>query len=662
MRTISRSSMVHAGLIVFALAIIGRAAQIQIVQADQWAERAERQHMDVRTVPAPRGMILDATGVPLAESREFVRLSVAPMEVRDRPALARHLRVLGVTPALVNRATDSTRRWVDLPGRHLPGEVTAVLSTAGVYVEPAPERVYASADGLRGIVGRANDGKGIDGIELAMDSLLQGVAGEAPQVRDAGRRSFDSPQFAGTPSRPGHTVALTIHHSVQDIAERALDDAVREMGARGGDIVVLDPHTGELLALASRGGQQRNRLGALIDTYEPGSTLKPFVAARLIDLGRARADEFVNTDGGTLMVAGRRTPITDIHRAERLTLADVIRHSSNVGIVKFAERMSPAEQYLTMRDAGFGMATGLPYPSESSGLLEHPRRWSMTSASSLAMGYGLSVTPLQLALAYGAIANGGELLEPSLVREIRTPEGERVWRHERRVVRRVMSTETARLMRTILESVVDSGTATAAQLATFQVGGKSGTARNAAGGRGYIAGSYIASFVGLFPADDPQFVVLVKIDDPSGAYYGGRTAAPVSRAVLEAALAARDGALDRRALAQRPARARPGATIPPPAAPGSPRPPTNAATAADDAGSTPYVVVLAAPEEPATPDLRPRPVPDVRGQPVRTAAFRLHSAGFRVRLTDAPLGETMPAGGTSAPAGTLVRLGRGDGR
>jgi cell division protein FtsI (penicillin-binding protein 3) len=251
----------------------------------------------------------------------------------------------------------------------------------------------------------------------------------------------------------------------------------------------------------------------------------------------------MNTYGGIWNYNGRR--IEDDHKGAQFSLADVIRFSSNIGIIQFAQRLQPGEQYTMLRDLGFGSATGVPYPSEGTGTLPIPQKWDKLTPASLAMGYALNVTPLQLAVAYGAIANGGELLEPSLVKEIRLPDGTVKYRHTRRVVRRVMSEASARTVRGLLRGVVESGTGDQASLATFDVAGKTGTAKRTEHGR-YVAGKYTASFVGLFPAENPQFVILVKLDNPSKTIFGGKAAAPVSKTVLQAAIAARDAALDRR--------------------------------------------------------------------------------------------------------------------
>ncbi|HLV26741.1 MAG TPA: penicillin-binding transpeptidase domain-containing protein, partial [Gemmatimonadales bacterium] len=676
------------------------------------------QQMAVQSLPAPRGAIVDATGEPLVQSRESLRLAIAPLEVRDHAEVERGLKTAGVPSRFISRSLDTTRRWVELPGNYALDEVGTLLGRDGVHATPVSERLYPEEASLRLIVGTARNGDGQAGIELALDSLLKGTPGSAPMLRDGNRRRFESPRFTTTAPRTGNTVVLTVHNAVQEIVERALESAIRETGATGGDVVVVNPHTGDVLAMASRRNTRRATMGALTEPYEPGSTLKPIIAARLLDLGRARIDEVIDTPKGMITPPGFRRPVRDVHVEDRQSLADVLRYSSNVGIIRFAERLTPGEQYEALRDAGFGMTTGVPFPSEASGVLRHPSEWWASSPASMAMGYGLSVTPLQLAMAYAAIANGGELLEPRMVREIRTPGGEVMWKSERRPVRRIMSEETARVMRGVLGGVVDSGTAKAAQLTSYEVGGKSGTTRNAAGGS-YAAGMYLASFVSIFPAADPQFVVLVKIDNPSGKYYGGATAAPVSKVVLEASLAARDAALDRRTLARAPwsapdtdggdaavqhqAEAGPDARAAGASASvlasgtnGGTRASAGSASgtnggiglsgsadreaaagigdgADDNEAEVAHSTVARNGEKrivrlAALDSLRdaselvnnsPRMVPDVKGESLRDAALALHRAGFRVRVTSDARGETQPTAGSMAAPGTVIRLGRG---
>jgi cell division protein FtsI (penicillin-binding protein 3) len=542
----------------------------------------------------------------------------------------------------------------------------------GVYATPLQERMYTMPDGLRRFVGRVDaHGDAVEGLELALDSVLRGVPGSQRVLRDAAGRSFDSPTSPLVTPRPGHAVVLTIDQDLQEIAERALTEAVGRLGATGGDVVVLDPHSGEVRAMASHRADPRSTAAtALTEPFEPGSTLKPFIAAGLLSRGRVRTRDVVDTRAGVLTVEGRT--VHDVHRGEdRMTLAQVLKWSSNVGIVRFAERLAPSEQYETLRDFGFGAPTGAPYPSEAAGTLRPPARWSRQSAASLAMGYEIAVTPLQLAVAYATFANGGELLEPALVKEIRGPDGAVRYRHARRVARRVMTPAVADRVRSMLVDVVTGGTAVEADLTTFQLAGKTGTARRTIGGR-YAAMQYYATFAGLFPADRPQFVIVVKLDSPKDAYYGGSTAAPVSRAVLEAALAARDAALDRRALADASSRRRIAAGSPELAAAAKQPTATGANGSVRLAGTqeprssarppSTRPIVVRLPNRGARPTPRaPRPVPDVHGLEIRDAVRALHEAGFRVQLARGAIGVasvTNPAAGAVASAGALIRLSR----
>jgi cell division protein FtsI (penicillin-binding protein 3) len=498
------------------------------------------------------------------------------------------------------------------------------------------------------------DDEPIDGLELALDSVLRGRAGTLLVARDARGRRATAPEETGTAPVPGHEIVLTLSRELQEIAEGALRNAVTRMGAAGGDVVILDPHTGELRALAShRADGALSGVPALSEPFEPGSTLKPFFAAALLATGRATPEERIDTENGVYTIEGRT--ITDVHAEASMTLSEVIRHSSNIGIAKFASRLSPREQYEVLRDVGFGTPTGVPFPSEAGGTLRTPDEWTRVSPASLAMGYEIAVTPVQLAVAYAAIANGGKLLEPTIVREIRDSEGNVRFRHRPRFIRRVMTREIAATVRGMLVGAVEDGTAGRAGLGSFSVAGKTGTARIARAGR-YVPSEYTASFVGFFPADDPQYVVLVKIDRPTGAYYGGQTAAPVTRAVLEAAIAARDAALDRRALASKEslealARAGPHATDLIEAEGVIDEPPS--AQLVDLPVATPTRLGSAREARSAR-----RAVPNVRGMALREAVRTLHRAGFRVQVASATgaASDTWPHAGAILREGSLVRL------
>ena len=666
----SRVGIIHLALALFVVALLVKTARVQLRDGRRLAASGVHQQSTTGAIPAPRGEILDARGQMLAQSRETVKLDIAPKEVRDLRKLRAALQRAHIPHEGVARATDSSRRWVSLPGRYLAIDVAPVTAMRGVYATPIIERAYAFSEGTRRIIGRVDsDGNAVDGIELALDSLLKGTPGAATVMQDAHGRRFESPSNPATPPVQGNSIVLTINQELQEIAEHALADAVASLGAEGGDVVVVNPANGEVLAMASHRADQRNTAStALTEPYEPGSTLKPFIAATLLQQGKASETDVVPTFNGAFAINGRT--INDEHPYPQLALSDVIRYSSNIGIVQFAERFTPREEYEALRDFGFGTPTGVPYPVEAAGTLRAPVKWSKQSANSMAMGYEIAVTPLQLAAAYVAIANDGELLEPALVKEVRAADGTVLYRHQRRVVRRVLAPAVARRVRAMLLGVVEGGgTATRANLGSFSLAGKTGTARRTVNGR-YAKGEYIPTFVGLFPGDNPQFVILVKIDNPQGAYMGGLTAAPVTKAVLEAALASRNAALDRRTLAasrrDRPldtASAALKRTVATRAAPEMTSPSRREALRAtadaadeDTAGTTPFVAMLPAPATSNAMVLPPRAVPDVRGLPLRQAAHALHAAGFRVQLAPGRLGETSPAAGAVAPAGSLVRL------
>lgn len=664
----TRLRVVQGVLVAFGGALIIRAGWVQLWQGERWQRQAARQHYARNALPAPRGEILDVGGVPLAQSEVRVRLNIAPPELKDPRRVARDLRRLGVDAATIRRATDLKRKWVEIPRAFMPSEVAVVSALPGVHAVPRVQRDYVPLEGMRSIVGRTTrEDVGQDGIELVLDSLLRGERGSTRALRDVKGKRYESLDAMTEPPRPGHSVTLTVNYVMQDICDRALVDAAARLGISGGDIVVLEPSTGEVRCLASwREAGRSTGSQALIEAFEPGSTLKPFIAGRLVEMERAKIDEVIETFGGTYRECSRT--MTDVHEADRLSLADVIRYSSNIGIARFTQRLSKRELYETLRDFGFGAPTGIAYPSETGGTLKEPRSWSCPSQSSMATGYEISVTALQLAVAYGAIANDGLLLVPTLVKQIRDADGAPVYQHQPQVVRRVLQPKTARMLRDVLASVVDSGTATDASLATFDLGGKSGTARKVVSGR-YVDGSYTSTFVGLFPARQPQFVVLVKLDNPQGAYYGGKTAAPVAKAVLQAAIAARDASLDRGELASQRAH-----YVPPGTGLDGPKRSIVAAgrVGSDEPATAPrYALVDSMPLPPVarvTFDLRadtgrlpPREqvvVPDVRGLPMRVAARELHRAGLRVSFVSGVPFEVSPPPGSMVAGGSLVRVAR----
>jgi cell division protein FtsI (penicillin-binding protein 3) len=656
-----RIGLAHATLAIFALAILIQSARVQLAQGKAWRARAERQQATERTVPAPRGDILDATRHVLAQSREMVRLEIAPREVNEPRKLRKALSQLHIDAAIIARALDTSVKYLTVPNRFLAVDAAPAMALRGVHSFASITRAYAVSEGTQGILGHVDgDNKPVDGLELSLDSILRGKPGAATIFKDPKGQSRESPIAPGTAPIRGNSVVLTINADLQQIAEKALADAVARMGAEGGDIVILDPHDGDILAMASRRLDPRlTAATALTEPFEPGSTAKPFMAAGLLERGLVADRDSVDTGDGVYAINGRE--IHDEHHIGRAPLADVLRWSSNIGIVKFSQRLNNRAQFETLRDFGFGTPTGVPFPTESGGILRTPKSWSQQSAASLAMGYEISVTPLQLATAYAAFANGGELVEPALLKEVIGPDGSVRYHHERRVVRRVMSRPVADKIRHMLLDVVDEGTALQAALDNYLLAGKTGTPRGAVRGH-YVAGRYNPNFVGLFPGDAPQYVIVVKLTAPQSSIFAAETAAPVTKVILEAAVATGNAALDRTKLASSVVPSRKDtarhASI---QQAGTPERPAEVAAGTDSAnqdGSLPFVVTLPMQAQQPTPRTV-HPVPDVRGLALRDAVRSLHSAGFRVQLGRVGASnpaQTTPAAGELAQTGTLVRL------
>lgn len=660
----SRIGLAHSALALFAVAILIKAGRVQLVDGGRWRARAERQQVSEREVPAPRGEILDATGRVLAQSRDMVRLEIAPREVNEPAKLRRELAKLGVEPAVIRRALNPSGKYVVVPDRFLAVDAAPAMSLRGVHAFATIMRSYALSRGGQGIVGQVDaDNKPTGGLELSLDTILRGVPGTATIFRDPKGQAHESPIAPGTAPTKGNTIQLTINADLQEIAEKALADAIAKMGAEGGDIVVLDPNSGEIRAMASRRLDPREiSVTAITEPFEPGSTAKPFIAAGLLDRKRVADHDSVDTGNGVLMVEGRSNPIRDDHLVGKAPLADVLRWSSNIGIVKFSQRLSNREEFETLRDFGFGTPTGLPYPVEASGTLRPPSVWSTQSHLSLAMGYEISVTPLQLASAYAVFANGGELVEPALVKQVIGPDGSIRYRHERRVVRRVIAKATADKVRHLLLDVVDEGTALKAALDNFLLAGKTGTPRSTVRGR-YVAGRYNPNFVSIFPADNPQYVIVVKLTAPRSSIYAAETAAPVTKAIVEAAVVARDAALDRTRLAASVVPTRTQTARPITVQQGGEVHEVAERTEREIRGDSaiapsraPYIVTLPF-KRSAQPERVERAVPDVRGLDLRDAVRSLHEAGFRVQLAraDGPAA-TNPAAGAMAITGSVIRL------
>lgn len=650
-----RVRLVGIGFAVLAAVYVGRGVYLQGVESEKWSAMAREQSARTVQLPAERGAIYDRDGRPLAVSDAVYRGYLAPREVRDQGrAVTAIRRVLGLSPAEASELRSATSGWTPLP-RRLSGSERDRLTAAvrqGLYFERIPARSHPEGELAARLVGSIGpEGRGQSGLELALDSALAGEPGRAVSRRDGRGRLYPLPDARISAARPGLDVRLTLDGKLQSIAESALDHALKETGAVGGDVLFMDPETGELLAVASRRRGAASGVPAFTAPYEPGSTAKPFLLSTLLAENRASLDDSVFAENGVYRTAHRT--IRDVHPHDTLQVRGVIRESSNIGAAKLAERLDPGVQYAYLRNFGFGTPTGVTYPAESGGRLRRPDEWSALSQSSLAMGYEVSVTSLQLAAAYAAVANDGVLMRPYLVEEVRDASGDVVRRREPTRVRRVISEEVAAKVRRVLHSVVEEGTATRASLSSLAVAGKTGTSRLASEG-GYGERRYAASFVGFAPADDPKLLVLTKLEDPQGDYYGGLTAAPVSRMALEAAMSTRGTLLPGDpADVEMQRRVQWGGGRDP----GGARPPGSGGGARGARG--PYVLTADGPtagRRPAPASAGERVLPDLTGTSARAAAARLHELGLVVDLRSA--GEVRSLhpdpGSPVAPGDTVV--------
>lgn len=640
-----RRRVVLVGWTLGAVVVCCRAAQVQVLEGADWQALAESQHTKDKDVAATRGAVMDRDGAQLAVSRETYRVSVAPREILDnqRDSVRSLLRsTLDLSSRDVARLVSRDRRWAVASGTYPPVVREKLGGLQGVYVERELERYHPHGDLARGVIGAILDGKATGGVEQTFDALLSGRPGRETVARDSKGEPIPGETFLVQAPQAGGQVVLTLDLDMQEIARQALQEAVESSKADGGEVLVTDPTTGEILAMVSLHDGSTGGLGAINTPYEPGSTLKPFTVSGLLSRHLVSLSDTVDVENGTWTVA-RRT-LHDEHHSGLMTIADALRVSSNVGIAKAAQALTPGDQYENLRDFGFGAATGIDLPGEVTGLLRRPDRWSAQSPASLAIGYEIAVTPLQMAMAYGALANGGLLMEPRIVKELRDNQGNVVERRDPQVVRRVVAPEVAKAVSRVLADVVEDGTGTNARLGMFKVAGKTGTARSYDPEKGY-AGGHAASFVGFFPAEAPQLVIFVKLENPrEGSYFGGAVAAPVTRATMEAALAARGTPLNRAQLLAStheevsppvPAQVKFAArSIDPPVPPVTADPDVDAAALTD--GIT---------------------LPDVAGLPTRTAARRLHALGLRVSQSGP--GEiigTAPAAGVRVMPGDTVRL------
>jgi cell division protein FtsI (penicillin-binding protein 3) len=517
--------------------LIGRALYIQIIGTDFYQQQGEKRFTHVLDMPASRGRVLDRNGQVLATSVPAPSIWVIPKDfdagVQQRKALAR---LLQLKPAELEQRLEGSRNfaWLSRQVDEAVWQQVKALGLKGVHQVGEYRRHYPESEAAAHVVGFTNiEDSGQEGIELAFQSQLQGRDGSRAVVRDRlGRVVEDSGEQVDP--LDGRDIQLAIDSKVQFFAYQRVRDAVTEHGAKAGSAVVLDVRTGEVLALANypsfdpanrrtlQGAQLRNR--ALTDTFEPGSTMKPFVVALALESGRVTPQTVIQTAPGNITITG--ATIRDAHPHGALTVAQVIQKSSNVGTVKMAMQMKPREMWELFAALGIGQKPQIDFPGAVTGRLRPYKSWRPIEQATMSYGYGLSVSLFQLARAYSVLAHDGELLPTTIVRHERPEPGARV-----------LSAKTTQQVREMLQLAAGpGGTAPLAQTQGYSVGGKTGTAHKQEG-KSYAANKYRAWFVGMAPIKDPRIVVAVMIDEPSkGVYYGGAVAAPVFSQVVQQTL------------------------------------------------------------------------------------------------------------------------------
>src|SRR5918993_3400668 len=553
--SIRRTLFVAAFVVFWMLGISARLVYLQVSKHEKLVARAQKQQQEAVPTTPQRGPVLDRQGRELARSIDTLSVFIAPEEFDKKTpeqttgeiectssALAT---VLGLEPReLFTRITDARKsgsRFIWL-ARRLPADQAAqieALNPTGVHMRKEPKRFYPNgplASSILGFVGL--DGNGLAGIEQVYNERISGEPGKLFIERDSRGGAYESTEV---PGRPGHTVVLTIDQTIQYHAEAALTTAITQSNAKSGTAIVLDPRTGEILALANAPTFDPNNVGAvspatranwaLQHIYEPGSTFKIVAFSAALEKGLVKPTDRIDCQMGSITVAKR--VIRDHTRFGSLTITEALAKSSNVAAIKLGLKVGDPEMHQYITRFGFGSRTGIELPGETAGILHPLKRWQPSSIGSVAIGQEIGVTPLQMVAAFGALANDGVRISPHLIREIRNSAGTSIYRPNPEQ-RRVINQETARALRGMLEDVTLNGTAKAAQLDGYTAAGKTGTSQKIdPKTRTYSTTKHVASFVGFAPVNNPAVVIVVVIDEPVGAYHGGDVAAPIFREIAE---------------------------------------------------------------------------------------------------------------------------------
>ena len=548
----TRVRIVLCGLVLLGLAsqVGRRALQLQVREAVQLREWAESNYLREVEIAPRRGRILDRRGAELASTADLDSVFCNPRQLVPE-AVPRLAKAVHLDPGELDK-TLSTRKsqyfaWVKR--RVSPQESAAAMALAlpGVSVRKEPRRVYPNGELASTVIGYAGlDSHGLDGVELAYDEALRGSGMEVTGMHDRLGRDLLMEGTVDASANAGKDLVLTLDKYLTYVTERALEEAVSKHNAKAATSVMLDPLTGDILAMASVPGYNPNspsdaaergaRNRAITDAYEPGSIMKTVTFSAAFDAGKLRPEDRFDCQLGQMQVG--KYHIRDDHPKGVLTAAEVFKYSSNIGTVKIARRIGKETLARAIERLGFGRPTGVGLPGERRGTVRPVSHWGEIELATQAFGQGLTVTPLQMATAYAAIASGGIYHPPRLATRLVTADGHSEpvpLPADARPEKRVLLESTARTMLTIMQGVTEDGTAKLAAIPGYPVAGKTGTAQKVSNGR-YDPNKYLAAFVGIVPADNPRVVIAVMVDEPHGVHYGGVVAAPVFKDIAQATL------------------------------------------------------------------------------------------------------------------------------
>lgn len=536
--------------LVFFCAIFARAFQLQVLEAKSLMRMAARQHKKTTNIPPKRGDIYDRNMKELAVSIEVDSVFAQPAAVESPKVAARMLApLLSMDRLEIEKKLNSKsgfvwlKRQIDLDD----GRRKAVAAIDGVGIMKESRRYYPNRQLASHIVGFTGvDANGLEGVELHYDGMLKGAGVKFVSDKDAMGRPLIFEDMEKTVQVKGMAAELTIDKTIQYVTERELKKAVDSTGARGGSAVVMNPITGEVLAMASypsydpndasASSLQHRRNKGVTDAFEPGSVFKLFVISSALEENATKLSDVYFCENGVFKVADRT-----FHDAEShgwLTVPQIIKVSSNIGAAKVGRKLGRERLYRYLKAYGFGGKTGIDLPGESTGMLRNYKTWSNVTLETVSFGQGVSTTPIQLITALSAIANGGFIMKPYVVKSVRDPNGVVVQDSAPTIVRRVISEATAKKMTEMLIGVTQpGGTGTRAAMPDFEVAGKTGTAQKPDfKSGGYVKGAFTSSFFGFLPARAPKIAILVSLDEPKGEYHGGTVAAPVFKAIASESL------------------------------------------------------------------------------------------------------------------------------